>query len=191
MTMDNTMKTASAESLARYVRAMEFAASMVSAIKPEQWHNATPCDERDLRVLVNHIIGENRWIHAVLGGRTLERVWDELNRDLTGDDPIAAYADSMALAKSVLTPAQLAGPYKLSFGLATGIDCVTQMFMDQLVHSWDIIKGSGQSVAFDDELVAAAIPVAEEKVAAVGQGSVFGYTQAVVPDESELDLLLG
>ena len=81
--------------------------------------------------MVNHIIGENRRIHAVLDGRTLERVGDEL----TGDNPIAAYADSMALAKSVLTPAQLAGPYKLSFGLATGIDCVTQMFMDQLVHS--------------------------------------------------------
>jgi hypothetical protein len=30
------------------------------------------------------------------------------------------------------------------------------------------MKGSGQSVAFDDELVAAAIPVAEEEVAAVG-----------------------
>ena len=65
------------------------------------------------------------------------------------------------------------------------------MFMNQLVHSWDIMKGSGQSVAFDDELVAAATPVAEEEVAAVGQGSVFGYTQALVPDESELDLLLG
>ena len=45
---------------------------------------------------------------------------------------------------------------------------MTQMSMDQLVHSWDIIKGSGQSVACDDELVAAAIPVAEEEVAAVG-----------------------
>ena len=46
--MDNTMKTASAESPARYVRAMEFAARMVGAIKPAQLHNATPCDERDL-----------------------------------------------------------------------------------------------------------------------------------------------
>lgn len=168
MTMDNTTKTASAEPPARYVRVMGPAASMVSAIKLEQWHNATPCDEWDLRVLVNHIIGENRWIHAVLGGRTLEDVRDELNGDLTGDDPIAAYADSMALAESVLTLAQLAGTYKLSFGLATGIDYVTQMFMDQLVRNGDIMKGSGQSVAFDDELVAAAIPVAEEEVAAVG-----------------------
>ena len=65
------------------------------------------------------------------------------------------------------------------------------MSMDQLVHSWDIIKGSGQAVAFDDELVAAWIPFAEEKVAVVGQGSVFGYTQAVVPDEPELDRLMG
>ena len=49
----------------------------------------------------------------------------------------------------------------------------------------------GQAVAFDDELVAAWIPFAEEKVAAVGQASVFGYTQAVVLDEPQLALLLG
>jgi len=50
MTMASTMNTAFAESPERYVRAVEFAASMVSAIKLEQWHNTTPCYEWNLRM---------------------------------------------------------------------------------------------------------------------------------------------
>ena len=53
------------------------------------------------------------------------------------------------------------------------------------------MMGSGQSVAFDDDLVTAATPIAQEAVAMAGQGSVFGYSQEIVPDESQLDLLLG
>ena len=169
---------------------MELASSLVSAIKPDQWHNATPCDEWDMRVLVSHIIGENLWISAIFGGRTMADVGDQFNGDLTGNDPVMAYVSSVALAKSVLTRAALAADYKLSFGRATGLDYVTQVFMDQFVHSWDVMMGSGQSVAFDDELVTAAIPIAQEAVAMAGQGSVFGYSQEIVPDESQLDLLL-
>jgi uncharacterized protein (TIGR03086 family) len=189
--MDNIMKSAVTEAPDRLERTLDLATGLVSAIKPEQWHNSTLCEEWDLRVLVNHIIGENLWISAILGGRTMAQVGNEFDGDLTGDDPIMAYVNSVALAKAVLTPAALAADYKLSFGRATGLDYVTQIFMDELVHSWDVMKGSGQSVAFDDELVTAGISIAQEVVAVVGQGSVFGYSQEIVPDESQLDLLLG
>jgi uncharacterized protein (TIGR03086 family) len=114
---------------------MELASSLVSAIKPDQGHNATPCDEWNMRALVSHIIGENLWISAIFGGRTMADVGDQFNGDLTGDDPVMAYVRSVALAKAVLTPAGLAADYKLSFGRAIRLDYVTQMFMDQLVHS--------------------------------------------------------
>mgnify|MGYP006966904515 CR=1 FL=1 len=127
----------------------------------------------------------------VISPRPSVRVPDERDYDRLIVKIATRHRVEPALVKAVISPASLAGEYRLSFGMATGFEYVTQIFMDQVVHSWDVMKGSGQSMAFDDALVTAAIPVAHEMVAFAGQGSVFGYSQEVVPDESQLDLLLG
>ena len=189
--MANVMKSARDDAPALYVRAMDGAAAIVGAIRPEQWHNATPCAEWDLRVLVNHVTSENLWVHEILGGRTVADVGKELDGDLLGGDPIAAYRDSVAKAKAVLLPERLDKHYGVSIGDITGYDYASQMFMDQLVHSWDIAKGSRQEVAFDEALAIAATPIAEEMVGYAGQGSVFGNRQATRPGASSLAVLLG
>ena len=173
-----------------YVKALDCAVRIVRAVRPDQWHNATPCADWDMRVLVNHVTGENLWIEQIFNGRTVQDVGTDLDGDLLGDDPIAAYVSSVERAKAAMLPERLDKRYGVSIGDITGYDYLSQMFMDQLVHSWDIAKGSGQAVSFDEALMAAAIPVAEEMVGYVGDGGVFGYRQALPDNASSLDRLL-
>jgi uncharacterized protein (TIGR03086 family) len=157
---------------------MESGLGLVTSIKADQWHNVTPCDEWDLRALLNHITGENLWFAEMLGGKTMEDVGDSLDGDVLGDDPITAFADSVVGAKRALQiPGALEATQRLSFGEFSGYAYAHQLFMDQLVHSWDVAKGSGQDAILDEDLVEICIPFAEQVIASVGQGKAFGFTQ--------------
>jgi uncharacterized protein (TIGR03086 family) len=144
-----------------------------------------------MRALVNHITGENLWIAAVLGGATIASVGDSLDGDLVGDDPAAMYLSTVAQAKAAFSPERLVAHYGVSFGDISGYDYASQLFMDQLVHSWDVLMGSRQQVVLDEGLLVAAIPVAQEMVAFVGQGSVFGNTLNLESSPSNLEILVG
>jgi uncharacterized protein (TIGR03086 family) len=189
--MANAMKTTSDRSQEYFLRTLAQTAKIVSEIRPDQWQNATPCAEWDLRALVNHITGENHWLAAVFSGETVAGVGDRFDGDLVGDNPIQAYLASIELAKASITPEMLEAHHGVSFGDISGHDYVSQLFMDQLVHSWDAMMGSRQTVELDDELTAAAIPVAKEMVAYVGQGSVFGNTLDLGATAVDLAALVG
>ncbi len=189
--MANAMKTTSDRSLDYFLRTLEQTSKIVSAIRPDQWQNATPCAEWDMTVLVNHITGENHWLAAVFSGETVAGVGDRFDGDLVGDNPIQAYLASIELAKASITPEMLEAHHGVSFGDISGHDYVSQLFMDQFVHGWDAMMGSRQTVELDDELTAAAIPVAKEMVAYVGQGSVFGSTLDLGTNAADLEALLG
>lgn len=172
------------------VAAMESTQRFVRGVAPNQWHNPTPDEEWDMRVLVNHITSENLWLAEMLNGRTMEDIGDSFSGDLLGDDPVRAFEQSVARVKPALTPAALDGTYRLSFGEASGREYVTQIFLDQLVHGWDVAKGSGQQAVLDETLVREAVPVAAEMAAMVGEGSVFGYRQQVPDNASPQTRLL-
>ncbi len=189
--MANAMKTTSELSLEFFLRTLDQTSKIVSGIGPDQWKNATPCAEWDMRALVNHITGENLWIAAVLGGATIASVGDSLDGDLVGDDPAAMYLSTVAQAKAAFSPERLVAHYGVSFGDISGYDYASQLFMDQLVHSRDVLMGSRQQVVLDEGLLVAAIPVAQEMVAFVGQGSVFGNTLNLESSPSNLEILVG
>jgi Mycothiol maleylpyruvate isomerase N-terminal domain len=43
-----------------YVKAMSATSTHLDAVRAEQWQNATPCTEWNVRDIANHIIGENQ-----------------------------------------------------------------------------------------------------------------------------------
>lgn len=189
--MANMMNSAREDAPQLYARAMDFAATVVGGVRPEQWHNATPCADWDMRVLVNHITSENLWVEQILGGKTIAEVGSSLDGDLLGDDPAGAYQDSVARAKASLLPERFDKQYGVSFGNVSGYDYLSQMFMDQLVHTWDVAKGSGRDVVFEEDLVEAAVPIAEEMVTFVGEGDIFGYRQEAPAGTTNLVGVLG
>lgn len=126
----------------------------VAQIKGDQWHNATPCTEWDVRVLVNHIVNENRWVPPLLDGKTIEEVGDRFDGDLLGDDPNQAWKES---SEEALDASKRDGAMEttthLSFGDFPGSDYITQVAVDHIIHSWDLARGIGADDTMDPDLV--------------------------------------
>jgi len=84
--------------LSRFASAMAEFDRRVRAVRPEQWHNPTPCTEWDVRALVNHLVAEQLWAPLLLDGATVEDVGDRFDGDQLGADPVAAWASAAAAA---------------------------------------------------------------------------------------------
>lgn len=138
----------------------------VRSVDPTQWHNPTPCDDWDVRVLVNHVTVEQLWAVPLLRGATVDEVGDRFDGDQLGDDPIAAWTTAADQSRSAFgAPGTLDGVVSLSGGERPTADYCWEMTVDALIHSWDLARGIGADETMDDELVALTyertLPIAE------------------------------
>ncbi len=135
-------------------RALDEFARRVAAIPDDGWRVATPNPEWDVRALVNHLVGENRWTPPLLAGSTIDEVGDRFSGDLLGDDPLSIWDDSSKEAtRAVHEDGAMARTVHLSFGDVSAEEYVLQLFGDHLVHAWDLARAVGADERLDPELV--------------------------------------
>lgn len=168
-----------------YARAMESTRRYVAGVRADQWTLPTPCTDWNVRDVVNHLVGENLWAGELFQGKTIPEVGDRLDGDLVGDDPLGAYERSMEVARAVVqAPGAMQATCHLSFGPTPGAEYASQLFLDALIHGWDIAKGSGQDTRLDVSLVEACLPQAE---AIPDEARTAGAFAAKVPVGSDAD----
>jgi uncharacterized protein (TIGR03086 family) len=119
----------------------------VDQLPAGSWDWATPCSDWDVRTLLNHVVGENRWIPPLLGGSTAAEVGDALDGDLLGDDPVAAWHSSTAPALDAVERTELDRTVHLSFGDVPAEEYLWQLTTDALIHAWDLARATGQDEA--------------------------------------------
>ena len=174
-----------------YARAMASTQRIIDGVPSDRWDAPTPCTEWNARQVANHIIGENLWAGELFAGKTIDQVGNRLDGDLTGDDPAAAYRRSVEVArKAVEAPGAMETTCHLSFGDFSGADYASQLFVDTLIHGWDIAKGTGQDTRLDPELVSACLPIAEELTRQFRTAGVFGEDLPVAADADPQTRLL-
>lgn len=145
-----------------YSAALDNTLRIVAGVGNGAWNNATPCTEWSVRDVVNHLASENMWLPPLLEGRTIEEVGSQFDGDLLGDDPINVYSQSVETARAAaLAPGALEAICHLSFGDHPGSLYLSQMFLDTLVHGWDVAVGSSQDATLPEDLVAACYPIAQ------------------------------
>jgi uncharacterized protein (TIGR03086 family) len=138
----------------------------VHSIGEERWHDATPCTDWDVRMLVNHVTVEQLWVPPLVDGSSVVEVGDRFDGDQLGEDPrarwdaaasasLAAFGASGALESTVL----------LSSGEKPTSEYCWEMTTDALIHSWDLARGLRADDTLDAELVELVyeqiLPVAE------------------------------
>ena len=125
----------------------------VDAVAPGAWDRPTPCADWDVRALVNHVVGENRWVVPMLAGSTVADVGSALDGDLLGDDPRQAWHDSVGPALDAVERTPLDQIVHLSFGDFPADEYLWQLTTDVLIHRWDLARATGQSEQLPSNLV--------------------------------------
>jgi uncharacterized protein (TIGR03086 family) len=118
------------------------------------WSKPTPCTDWNVRALVNHVVGEDRWTKPLVDGMTIAEVGDTLDGDLLGEDPkgsARAAADEALTAVAERLPA--GGKVHLSYGEENIEEYISQLVADHLIHGWDLAVATGQNRNLDPELV--------------------------------------
>lgn len=126
-------------------------ARLVGEVGPDQWTAPTPCTDWNVRELVNHVVGEERWTVPLMEGKTIADVGDSLDGDLLGDDPVAAAA-AAARAAQEAAGASIEKVH-LSYGDEDPPEYLRQLAADHLVHGWDLAAAIGAEARLDPELV--------------------------------------
>jgi uncharacterized protein (TIGR03086 family) len=165
-----------------HAAALAATGALVRGIGPGQWGDPTPCEDWDVRTLVNHIVSGNWWAGELAAGRTIDEVGDRLDGDVLGDDPAATYDASAVVAAAVFRePGAMERPCAVSYGPVPGEVYCGHRLIDVLVHGWDVAEGTGQDTRLPPDLVAACLEVVEPQATLLAGTGAF-HTDVEVPD---------
>jgi len=168
-------------------------AEFVAAIRPGDLDRPTPCAGWTVRDLLAHMIGQHHGFAVAASGDPTELA-DWRPRPV-GDDPAGGYNESATLVTAAfgapgvlersfwLPEVRTSAPFPAA--MAIGFH-----FIDYVVHGWDVARSIGIPVRFDDDLVAAVLPLAQQVPDAPkfrGPGKAFAPGVAVPPGASPLD----
>ncbi|MFC9689755.1 TIGR03086 family metal-binding protein [Kribbella sp. NPDC056951] len=137
-------------------RSVEGFVRLVAVVGDEQWSAVTPCADWDVRALVNHVVGEERWTAPLMAGQTIADVGSTLDGDLLGSDPAAAASEAGRAAQAAA--ALPATAVHLSYGDEDPAEYLRQLIADHLIHTWDLAAAIGADRSLDPDLIG---PVAD------------------------------
>ncbi len=145
-----------------YLRSLDSTINFVTNVSDDAWGNDTPCSDWNVKDVVNHIVYENVWMVALFNGRTIAEVGDEFEGDLVGDDPAGVYLRTANEVKAILAePDAMSRTCQISSGPVSGADYAKELFLDTLIHGWDIAVGSKQDATLDPYLVEQCTPLGQ------------------------------
>jgi uncharacterized protein (TIGR03086 family) len=130
---------------------------VVSGVPDDALSGPTPCPDWDVRALANHMLGTIEAMRRVGADETLDE-----------DDPWGAAGDHMSedwrkdLGERLSGFAEAWDSPDAFEGEAMGGKMPKQMiglmaYTEALLHGWDLARASGQEVAYDEGVVAAAL----------------------------------
>lgn len=148
--------------LAKMPAALDRFGSLVREVPRNRWDSPTPCDRWTVRDLVNHVTGEQLWAPHLLRGETMDDVGDRYDDDVLGHDPTATWERAAAAARDAWTTlAPQREHIDSSMGALPVQEYAQQMYLDLVVHAWDLARGAGLDESMPPDAAQAALDYAE------------------------------
>src|SRR6476660_1758901 len=171
--------------------ALDATRAVVAGIAEDQWALVTPCEEWDVRALLNHVVAGNWWASRLAAGETIEAVGAASDGAVIGPVAIDAYdASATAAARAFEADGALDAPCAVSYGPVAGSVYAGHRFVDVLIHCWDLATATGQPSPVTPELAAACWEVVEPPMSVLRGSGMFGADQAVPADADVTTRLL-
>jgi uncharacterized protein (TIGR03086 family) len=176
-----------------FTRAVTTAVTCVSAVRLDQLDGPTPCTEYDVRHLLGHLVAVLHRVAAV--GRGADPFSVPLVADGVPDDGWAAAAAVAAaeVAEVWADDALLDRVVTLPFGTLPGAAALASYVGEVTTHTWDLAVATGQSPAWDDEVLTVGLTAIRAKLPTASRGPQIPFGDAVpVPtDAPAVDQLVG
>jgi uncharacterized protein (TIGR03086 family) len=152
-------------------KALAATGEIVAGIKPDQLDGPTPCEDYDVRGLLQHLISGNYWVAPLVEGKTIAEVGDTLDREFSLED----YDPSAEEANAAFSgPGAMQKPVAVSYGPVPAEVYAGHRFLDVLIHGWDLAKATGQSTRLVPELVDACWEVITPQMDMLKGSGMFG-----------------
>jgi len=150
------------DAIAVYKKAVDQTGRIVGAVKPNQFGDATPCDDWDVRALLNHTIAVAKAFGDAAGGKPFDFSLFAEGVDNVGSDPGSAYDDAAKTIHSALaSPGVLDGNWHMPFGEVPASIAIGFCTLELSQHGWDVARATGQKVDFDPEVGEVAMATAQ------------------------------
>jgi uncharacterized protein (TIGR03086 family) len=140
----------------------------------------TPCDEWDVRTLMNHMLDTANYFVGAARGEDVSPP-SPVPPQVLGDDPVADFDRARAETLSTFAEPGVIDKTGPSLGIA---------FSDQLLHGWDLAKATAQDTSMPEGLAEAAYEMIHGRFTDEQRKGVFKPEVPVAPDASAQDQLL-
>jgi uncharacterized protein (TIGR03086 family) len=140
----------------------------------------TPCDEWDVRTLMNHMLETDRYFVGAARGEDVSPPSPQPPQ-LLGDDPVADFEHAQQETLQTFGADGVIEKTGPSLGIA---------FSDQLLHGWDLARATGQDATMPDGLAQAAYDMIHGRFTDEQRKGTFKPEIAVAPDATAQDKLL-
>jgi uncharacterized protein (TIGR03086 family) len=171
-------------------QATTWTASKIAAADGQR-HAATPCDAWDVDQLLDHLLdGQAIFVAGATGAVVGPPTGDPPHR--VGPDPAAQYNAARQATIAAYSPEVLAGSVQTPFGTMPAAQFLGIAICDQLIHGWDLARGTHQDSAMPANLAAAAWQMLGGRISDANRGPGKNFRAAIpVPeDASTQDKLL-
>ncbi|WP_181770425.1 TIGR03086 family metal-binding protein [Amycolatopsis pittospori] len=166
--------------LALTTRAHHDTGTTIAGIGTDDWGRSTPCAEWTVRDIVKHLIDNYERGAAQAAGRPRE------THPTSDDDLTDAYEKSSSEFLAAFGTQALEKIFDFGgFGPLPGKNVLAVLFVDTLVHGWDLDAALGREHHWDDELATAALRVASrypDVMPVRGPGGAFDHAVEAPPD---------
>ncbi len=141
----------------------------------------TPCEKWKVRDVVNHLLDGSRYFQDAVQGKESPPPAEMPDDFLGNQDAARAHADAREKTLDAFRGADLE-----KSGFSVGI-----AFCDQLIHGWDIAKGTGQDATMPSDLAEAAYGMLNGRLTDETRARGFDAEVTVPDDAPAQDKLLG
>jgi uncharacterized protein (TIGR03086 family) len=166
---------------------------IVERVCSDQFGLPTPCDDWNVRALLNHLLGTVALGRALLSDSPPSVVMGpgELpEADLVGDDPLKAYRLGVENLLAACGGDALERPHATPFGEMPGPVLGGFTALDIAVHGWDLAVATDQPAAIDDDLAERMLVFARQAITADTRAPRIGAEVIVPADASATDRLV-
>jgi uncharacterized protein (TIGR03086 family) len=171
--------------------AADAAARTVGNVHESELGQPTPCDDWDVRTLLNHLIVWTSYsLEARAHGDSVAQ--DLIDRDFAADPGFAAgYRAQLDRALTAWSdPAKWEGSLNVMGSPTPAADVAALNIAEMVLHGWDLAAATGQAYTVSEPAAAAAMRAVEANAELFRQYKGFAEPVEVPPSASVLDQVL-